>query len=287
MLALRKLTNIFKQLLEYLLIKGRVMLINYPCPPPILYTWSDRLMYIGSLPSDPQFYTNNVCLLGLCLNSTATIELESESIQTSSFLLLPNTLHKVSYNKNDIVVWMLIEPAQADCEQIKNNMTQRQSSCYFDIDNFSHMRDTFLHIYNERLKARDASTLLCEQLDLACRTQYVDNVSDMRISKAMGIINAELMMNIPAKELANTVGLSNGRLQQLFKQHVKMSTRQYRLWRRLKHSIELSKNTHNLSEVALLSGFSDLAHFSHAFRGVFGKTASSFIGSASGAELLV
>lgn len=254
--------------------------------PPLIYTWQDRMLYIGNLPSDSRSYANNVCVFGLSLYSDFLIHSGGQRIKTSSFLLLPDTLHKITYDRQDVIVWMLIEPSHFYCEHVRKMMKNKNHRCFFDIDEFEKIQSTFFNIYCDQPKP----TGVCERVSMAFNLTYKTfeggYIRDVRILKIMEKINQDLNRNIPSSELAEEVGLSNGRLQQLFKEKAQMSLRKYRLWQRLKYACELSVQQDNLSDIAKLSGFYDSAHFSKAFRETFGKTASSFIGASNGVSLI-
>ena len=249
--------------------------------PPIIYIWQDRLLYLGKLSSDSRLYSGNVCLFGVSLHSTVKIHERDSVTECSSFFILPNTHHKIAYDKSDIIAWMLIEPAHSDCQKIKEKMRQQSDHCYTDIEGFDDVKKMLSTIYKQQPVSSIAHQYLVNVLNFNEKSQYANDIKDMRILKIMQKINQEIARNIPSSELANFVGLSNGRLQQLFKQQAQMSIGQYRIWRRLKYAFELSPNSSNFSELAETSGFTDAAHFSRAFHTAFGKTASSMLGPAN------
>jgi len=248
---------------------------------PLIYTWQDRMLYIGGLASDSHFYASNVCLFGLSLRSDFLIHSGGKKIRTSSFLLLPDTLHKITYDRQDVVVWILIEPSHFHCEYVRGMMKNKSHHCFFDVSNFETIKNTFRNIYHDRPDSKIVGKRVFSAFNIANQTYEGGCLKDIRILRIMEKINQDLNRNIPSSELAEEVGLPNGRLQQLFKEKSLMSIRKYRLWQRLKYACELSSRQDNLSDIARLSGFYDSAHFSKAFRGAFGKTASSFIGPSN------
>lgn len=253
---------------------------------PIAYAGQDRVLYIGKLPSDSRLYASNVYLFAISLNGQIEINHAGESFQCKSFLMPPNVTHKASFDKEDTIAWIILEPTHIDCEIIKRSMTRQYHNCYIDIMKEGVLKNLFYTIYNQQLSASSVRHVLNGVMGLTGSTEYASGVKDMRILKSMDRINAHLTKNIPSQELAEEVGLSNGRLQQLFKQQVQMSLRQYRRWRRLKYACELTAEGRKFSDVAINSGFSDAAHFSRAFQNTFGKPASSLLGAANGVSFI-
>lgn len=74
----------------------------------------------------------------------------------------------------------------------------------------------------------------------------------------------------PLNKLAQTVNLSEGRLRHLFRQELGVPLQQYWIGYRLLTAIRQMRLGDSLTEVAYSAGFSDLSHFSKAFRASFG-----------------
>ena len=81
---------------------------------------------------------------------------------------------------------------------------------------------------------------------------------------------------------AATVGLSPSRCQALLKEHLGMPFRRYRLWRRMARALRDVANGSNLTQAAHAVGFNSSAHFSTAFKTMFGLAPSTL--SALGVE---
>ncbi|MBN8939292.1 MAG: helix-turn-helix transcriptional regulator [Rhizobiales bacterium] len=76
--------------------------------------------------------------------------------------------------------------------------------------------------------------------------------------------------------LAAGIGLSPSRLQHLFKDETGLAFRRYKLWTRMGAAIRAMARGQALTEAALGAGFASSAHFSSAFRAMFGLTPSAF-----------
>jgi AraC-like DNA-binding protein len=93
---------------------------------------------------------------------------------------------------------------------------------------------------------------------------------DPRIKRALAIMKSDFLSPPPARKLAAAVGLSPGRLIHLFTREMGLPIRRYVLWLRLRDVIFSISAGATLTEAAHHAGFSDSAHLSRTFRGMFG-----------------
>ena len=98
---------------------------------------------------------------------------------------------------------------------------------------------------------------------------------DVRLTKALAVLEADLEGSPSLRRLSNDVQLSEGRLSRLFHREMGMPYRPYRRWRRVQQALSLLERGANLTEAAIGAGFSDSAHFSRTFRQLFGVTPSA------------
>jgi len=82
--------------------------------------------------------------------------------------------------------------------------------------------------------------------------------------------------------LARACGLSPSRFRHAFRETTGVSVKRYRLWNRLGKAVGLATTGETLTEAALAAGFSSSAHFSAAFRDMFGSSPSDFLRSTRG-----
>lgn len=71
-------------------------------------------------------------------------------------------------------------------------------------------------------------------------------------------------------EAARLVGLSTTRVTHVFSSEVGVPFRRYVLWARIKRAVESTRRGANATDAAIEAGFSDSAHLSRTFRGMFG-----------------
>lgn len=100
---------------------------------------------------------------------------------------------------------------------------------------------------------------------------------DARIVKVLAIIKEDFLSPPPAGKLAAAVGLSAGRLIHLFTREMGLPIRRYILWLRLRDVLISAVAGSTLTEAAHHAGFSDSAHLSRTFRGMFGFPPSAIV----------
>ncbi|MFN7778796.1 MAG: helix-turn-helix transcriptional regulator [Betaproteobacteria bacterium] len=104
--------------------------------------------------------------------------------------------------------------------------------------------------------------------------------ADPRVQAACQRLLAAGGTTVPVNRLAAAVGLSPSRLQHLFRQHTGVSVRRYRLWLRMRTALAAAVAGHTLTDAALAAGFAGSAHFSAAFREMFGMAPRQLMGAA-------
>ncbi|MDO5622631.1 MAG: GlxA family transcriptional regulator [Paracoccus sp. (in: a-proteobacteria)] len=93
------------------------------------------------------------------------------------------------------------------------------------------------------------------------------------LAKAIGLMFSHLAEPLAADQIAAQVGLSARQLQRLFVEHLERPLMQFYREMRLKKADELIRQTRlPMVDVALITGFADAAHFSRAYRAMFGRT---------------
>lgn len=125
------------------------------------------------------------------------------------------------------------------------------------------------------LDADQAHALVVGIIDHALKLAGCQQVRlDERVEAA--IIFSDREQRCPLREVAAAIGISPSRLSHLFSEQIGMSFRQYAVWCRTMQSWDLVMFSpeKSLTEVAYEMEFADLAHFSRAFKTVFGVTPS-------------
>lgn len=99
-----------------------------------------------------------------------------------------------------------------------------------------------------------------------------------RLNKAKFILEKNYLTNCNISMIASEVGISEFHFYRLFKMAFKFSPLQYLLHLKLNFAkSELLAKKHNVSEIAFLSGFSDVAAFSKSFKKHFNVSPSALV----------
>jgi AraC-like DNA-binding protein len=99
---------------------------------------------------------------------------------------------------------------------------------------------------------------------------------DRRVREVLRVLKEDIHANLTAADLAARVGLSEGRLIHLFTDEMGLPMRRYALWLRLREAFLTLAEGSSLTEASHRAGFSDSAHMSRTFRGMFGIPPSFF-----------
>jgi AraC-like DNA-binding protein len=108
-------------------------------------------------------------------------------------------------------------------------------------------------------------------------TDNINNQKDPRIIEAVNYIRNLEVKKASTKEIAEHVGLSEGRLTHLFKKQIGIPIRKYLVWYRINHAIFTLLNGKSLTYAAHEAEFADYAHLSRNFTAMFGYPISEFV----------
>lgn len=99
---------------------------------------------------------------------------------------------------------------------------------------------------------------------------------DPRIGQVLNLIDGAEFKKTRISGLAGKIGISESRLQHLFKEQVGISIRKYLLWKRIVDGINFAVRGRDFSTSAFEAGFADGAHMSRTFKAMFGINLSDF-----------
>ena len=78
------------------------------------------------------------------------------------------------------------------------------------------------------------------------------------------------VVKVSVRDLAAVACLSPDRLTHLFAEQVGVSVKRYALWTKVRRTVQQFTGQRSLTDVALVSGFTDAAHMSRTFQRYFG-----------------
>ncbi len=102
-------------------------------------------------------------------------------------------------------------------------------------------------------------------------------IYDVRLNDAIVFIESNYMKDLTLMQISNAAGINHTTLTELSKQHLGLTIMEYLMQHRIKVAKkELTFTGIPIKEVAALSGFKTVQHFSRAFKKATGKTPAVF-----------
>ena len=140
------------------------------------------------------------------------------------------------------------------------------------------LRKTVESIIKRRELLRNSFSGKQEQTD---KVQKIEAKSpdEKLMERIMNVINAQLSNpNLSVEMIAGEVGISRVHLHRKLKELTNQSTRDFIRNIRLKQAAALlAEKRHNITEVATLTGFSNMTYFSTAFKELYGMSPTAYM----------
>ncbi len=143
-----------------------------------------------------------------------------------------------------------------------------------------HLAAFLVERHCDKARAAKALRIMIEHAPLPSRTPqpqplFTKETDNIRVRKAMLLIERHLSDPLPAEFIAKHVNVSVRHLERLFQAELKMSPLAFAFELRLNNAFNLLVTTKNsIIDIALQCGFLSNSHFSRCFRNVHGKTPS-------------
>lgn len=242
--------------------------------PSLIYFWDHRSVYIGKLP-DIEEHRLAAGALVISLDDAFRIRNQSLGLDESSrsALIPPGFPHETFYNDTPVAV-ISLEPESNDYAIAQQLMERKVKDCFFTLKHEQKAIEDVASIYQTQMSASECSHLVNSIL-------YVDEPDllepkpiDKRIRKAMDIMREDPAQSHSLESLAEQVHLSATRFTHLFKDETGVPIRRYRQWLRFRQAIQQITSGKTMTVAAIQAGFTDSAHFSRAFRSMFGMKPS-------------
>ena len=151
-------------------------------------------------------------------------------------------------------------------------MTEASPRVAFDLREERAVIEIMTGLAEERIGPRDGRLALGELLGVG-----VGAKADARISAALRQMRNEPHGAHPLTDLADRAGLSSSRFLHLFKAETGVPLRRYRIWNRMGAAVRACGEGASLTGSAHAAGFASSAHFSSAFRDMFGMMPSDLL----------
>ncbi len=219
-----------------------------------LFSWGSRALYVGpSLNLSP--HRNAVAVLAIGLDGPFEVEQtpgEAESGWTRRVHLLigPNELHHLRC-PGGRMAFLYVDPLGSDWQRLRRG------------DRVEPLATAILALANGRSEWGAVRAQIDRALGGEARV-------DPRVRRAVQRLNAEPSTKPSLEVLAREAGLSASRFRRLFRATTGVTVRRYRIWAAMGAAMRSVATGESLTAAALDAGFSSSAHFSGAFREMFG-----------------
>lgn len=239
--------------------------------PPQLFFWGARTLFLGQA-LGLSAHRNAVAVL--CASVDGSLEVAHDPkhpdagyLECRTALIPPNTLHHLRTGESTMA-FLYVDARSDDYRRLAASMNVMHERYGSRIANETAYLDALASLRDGR-PWREARDALASALGLAALA-----VSDDRITEAVRRMRDEPAAAHDLDHVAAHARLSPSRFQHLFKQATGVPFRRYRIWMRMGAAVRAIAAGHPLTEVALAAGFSSSAHFSAAFREMFGLSPS-------------
>ncbi len=240
--------------------------------PATLFFWPGRALMLGVV-DDATPHAHHALQLIIGLNGPFLLETPAKNFECRSALITPNEVHRFRGLGNQHVL-LLLDAQSSMAQSVQSSMGNAPLMTEFDI---TVLQPHIEHLANYAGKPFDCAsmkTISGEMLSALWGLSSGSMPLDPRIRAALEFMNCQPELKASLGLVAQTVGLSEGRLVHLFREQVGIPIRRYLLWMRLVRSIEILFDGSSLTTAAHNSGFADSAHFARTFRRMFGLTPS-------------
>jgi len=239
---------------------------------PLLYRWDDVVLSFSAT-SQLAPHSHGAAELIVALKEPVCVALENHQVTASSVLIPPGVIHQNTYRDPvSAVIYLDIESFRY--RELANLMTEEQAT-YVNVPYEQELQKTLADVYRREPSLEECYFIIFDELLNASKGSAKD--SDARVVSVAKTIKENPTRDVPIKELAEQVNLSEDRLHHLFTAELGLPIHKYRIWLRLKNASRLYFDGHTLTFAAHESGFSDAAHFSRTFSRMFGAAPSNLL----------
>jgi AraC-like DNA-binding protein len=237
-----------------------------------LLDWGARVLYLG-----PAFgltpHRNATGVLAVALDRTISVADNPRARVPSwregrSVLILPNSLHHLRIDGGRMAL-LYVDPLGRDLAALRARMSDIGSRVAYDLIDERPVIELFSDIAARRLAPEEARRAASELLGVGSGV-----TPDARIVEAVKRMRGDPCEPHALAELCKRAGLSSSRFLHLFKEVTGVPLRRYRIWNRIGAAARAIARGESLTEAAHGAGFSSSAHFSSAFRDMFGMMPS-------------
>lgn len=237
-----------------------------------LYFWRARTLYLGpALGLSP--HRNAVAVVCAGLNGHFRVAVDPRArkpnyIRCRVALIPPNTLHHLVTDTSPMA-FFYVDAESDDLKRLHVQFPQSDGRLGLGFGNESGYLAALGRLHRGK-PWKDAREDIGTALGLGPFA-----TGDPRVEGALRTLRMDSGRSTQLAALARDASLSPSRFLHLFKQTTGVPFRRFRLWVRLGLAVRSIARGESLTEAALSAGFSSSAHFSAAYREMFGFSPST------------
>jgi len=237
-------------------------------------TWGARALYVG-----PAFglspHRNAVAVLAMGLDGPLEVAEDPRDPATGFWrcrtaLIEPNQLHFLRIPGADCA-FLYVDALSRDLASLRHRCRRPERTVSMDLDG-----EDDLIVLLEGMRRSDEGWRSASP-SLSAALGFKRPPADGRIASAVDGLLSSPALEADTATLAARSGLSVSRFQHLFKATTGVTVRRFRLWARMRRAIAMSVAGATITHAALEAGFSSPAHFSAAFREMFGMAPTQLL----------
>jgi len=233
-----------------------------------LHLWDDRFLYITQNIQSGLTARSSATLLASVSGHPFTLEAEDGTrVRCTAALVAPHVSRRLDVDGCGLLS-LNLDPASSAYRMLATRMGGHGIQL-IDARCFGRLRDRFEPAQHGALCNEDLQALSARMVEAITESAELAPSLDPRIERVLAAIRASDGQT-PLRELSAVVCLSPDRLTHLFSAQVGVSIKRYALWTKVRRTVQQFTGQRALTDVALISGFTDAAHMSRTFQHYFG-----------------
>jgi AraC family transcriptional regulator of arabinose operon len=233
-----------------------------------LHLWDDRFLYITQNIQSGLTARSSATLLASVSGRPFTLEAEDGTrVHCTAALIAPHVSRRLDVDGSGLLS-LNLDPASSAYRMLATRMGGH-SIQPIDARCFGRLRDRFEPAQHGVLGDQDLHALSARMVEVIIESPELTPSLDPRIERVLAAIRAHDGQT-PLRELSAVACLSPDRLTHLFSAQVGVSIKRYALWTKVRRTVQQFTGQRALTDVALISGFTDAAHMSRTFQHYFG-----------------
>jgi AraC-like DNA-binding protein len=239
-----------------------------------LYSWGARALFLGpALGLSP--HRNAVAVVAVGLEAPFELSWnERDYRRCRSALIPPNTLQHLRATSGEMG-FLYVDELSNDYAQLRALALTSGERSHLDLS-----CEPFLLDRLNRLRSAGASGWRAARSELGTLLNGgTVQTADGRIVRPLQLIHEDPASRLSLASLARHAKLSPSRFAALFRDATGVPVRRYKLWVAMGAAVRSMQRGANLTHASMDAGFSSPAHFSSAYRQMFGMEPSRLVWS--------